>query len=81
MAVGVRDTVAVDGPADVGVATTGVAGPDPQDGQAPGTVHVAAAGPDGVVVRSARFEGDRVAVRAQAVDLALAALLEALGES
>lgn len=29
--------------ADLGVACTGVAGPDPQDGVAPGTVHVAVA--------------------------------------
>lgn len=33
--------------ADYGVATTGVAGPDPQDGVAPGTFHVAVAGPFG----------------------------------
>ncbi len=31
--------------ADVGIATTGVAGPEPQDGQPVGTVFVAAAGP------------------------------------
>ena len=33
--------------ADVGLATTGVAGPDPQDGQPPGTVHVAVCTPHG----------------------------------
>lgn len=33
--------------ADWGVATTGVAGPDPQDGQPVGRVYVAVAGPDG----------------------------------
>ncbi|WP_369217489.1 CinA family protein [Streptomyces flavofungini] len=32
--------------ADWGIATTGVAGPDPQDGQAVGTVFVAVAGPE-----------------------------------
>lgn len=37
--------------ADYGVATTGVAGPDPQ-GEAPGTFHVAVAGPMSMVVRS-----------------------------
>ena len=34
--------------ADVGVSTTGVAGPDPQEGKAPGTVFVAVAGRGGV---------------------------------
>ena len=41
MAEGVRRLLG----ADWGVATTGVAGPDPQDGQPVGTVHVAVAGP------------------------------------
>ena len=41
MADGVRDRLG----ADVGLATTGVAGPDAQDGHAPGTVHVAVAHP------------------------------------
>ena len=49
---------------DVGLATTGVAGPDPQDGQPPGTVHVAVAGPGGTVVRSLELTGDRAAIRA-----------------
>ena len=34
--------------ATYGLATTGVAGPDPQDGHPPGEVHVAVAGPEGV---------------------------------
>lgn len=42
MAAGVRKVMG----ADWGIATTGVAGPDPQDGQAVGTVFVAVAGPD-----------------------------------
>ncbi|MCC5698600.1 CinA family protein, partial [Klebsiella pneumoniae] len=33
--------------ADWGVGLTGVAGPDPQDGVAPGTVHIGIAGPGG----------------------------------
>ncbi|MFE0102713.1 CinA family protein [Streptomyces sp. NPDC059009] len=41
MAAGVRRALG----ADWGLATTGVAGPDPQDGQAVGTVFVAVAGP------------------------------------
>lgn len=61
--------------ADVGVATTGVAGPDAQDGHRPGTVFVAVhrAG------RTARVErldlpGDRAAVRSGTVAAALALL-------
>ncbi|WP_264031488.1 CinA family protein [Cellulosimicrobium sp. SH8] len=62
--------------ADVGVATTGVAGPDPQDGQPPGTVFVAASGPRGTQVRRLHLGGERATVRAgtvaAAVDLARA---------
>jgi nicotinamide-nucleotide amidase len=43
MALGVRDRLG----ADWGLATTGVAGPDPQDGIQPGRVYVAVAGPLG----------------------------------
>ena len=43
MARGVRERLG----ADYGVATTGVAGPDPQDGHPVGEVHVAVVGPDG----------------------------------
>ena len=55
-----------------GVATTGAAGPDPQDGAPPGTVFVAVDGPGGPRVRRADLPGDRQAVRAAAVELALA---------
>ncbi|NDO90764.1 CinA family protein [Cellulosimicrobium composti] len=58
--------------ADVGVATTGVAGPDPQDGQPPGTVYVAVSGPRGAEVRHLHVPGDRAAVRAGTVAAALA---------
>ena len=64
--------------ADLGVATTGVAGPDPQDGRLPGAVFVAVVGPAGWVrVRELQLSGDRPAVRRGAVDAALALLLEA----
>ncbi len=53
--------------ADVGLATTGVAGPDPQDGHAPGTVFLGASGPTGTEVRALRLVGDRAAVRDGAV--------------
>ncbi|VEI12630.1 CinA family protein [Trueperella bialowiezensis] len=71
--------------ADIGIATTGVAGPGPADGHPAGTVYVAiatrrlvgAAG-DGVVhadsgmrAKHFHFDGNRAQVRQQAVDQAL----------
>lgn len=56
---------------DLGVATTGVAGPDPQDGQPVGTVHVAVAGPGSIEVASLLLPGDRAAIRRATVDHAL----------
>lgn len=79
MASGVRRALAVRGrEADVGVSTTGVAGPGAQDGHEAGTVHVGTA--VGGVVRAvdARLAGDRAAVRTATVELALASLLAAL---
>jgi len=67
MATGVRERLG----ADVGVATTGVAGPDAQDGHLPGVVHVAAVGPGGALVESVQLPGDRAAVRRAACELAL----------
>ncbi len=89
MAAGVRDRLA----ATWGVATTGVAGPDPQDGHPPGTVYVAVAGPGPgpgapgsgpgpeVVVRRLDLGGDRQAVRRAAVDAALGLLVDQLASS
>ncbi len=54
-----------------GLATTGVAGPQEQEGKAVGTVHVAVAGLDGTTVRSLRLPGDRDAVRAVTVTMVL----------
>jgi len=62
MAEGVRARLG----ADVGLATTGVAGPEPQDGHPAGTVHVAVVGPGLREVRSLELVGDRAAVRAAA---------------
>jgi PncC family amidohydrolase len=66
--------------ADVGVSTTGVAGPDPQEGKAPGTVFVAVAGPVAGSgeprVAALTLPGDRAAVRSATVDAALAMVLE-----
>ena len=57
--------------ADLAVATTGVAGPDPQDGHDVGTVFVAVSGPSGSVVRRLALEGDRAAIREATVDAVL----------
>ncbi|MDT0165569.1 nicotinamide-nucleotide amidohydrolase family protein [Actinotalea sp. AC32] len=77
MADGVRRLLS----ADVGLATTGVAGPDPQDGKPPGTVHVALSGPAGTVVttRPPGPPADRAAVRGDARAAALRLLLAASG--
>lgn len=78
MADGVRRACAVRGrPADVGLATTGVAGPDPQDGHPPGTVYLGIASPRGIRSVSLSLTGGRSEIRDRVVDLAVA---EALGE-
>jgi PncC family amidohydrolase len=67
MAAGVRDRTG----ATYGVALTGVAGPDLQEGHPAGTVFVAVAGPSGGQVRTLRLPGDRNEIRDRAVDVAL----------
>jgi nicotinamide-nucleotide amidase len=62
-----------------GVATTGVAGPEPQDGQAPGTVFVAVAGPPGIRVEELLLPGGRAEVRAATVRRVLLLLAVQLG--
>jgi nicotinamide-nucleotide amidase len=59
MAIGVRDKFG----ADVGIATTGVAGPHEQEGQPVGLVYVAIALPDHVEVQAVRLPGDRNRIR------------------
>lgn len=68
--------------ADWAVATTGVAGPAPQDGQPVGTVHLAVVGP-GRVERAARLllGGDRAGIRADSVAAALDLLVGELNHS
>lgn len=77
MAEGVRERAG----ADFGLAATGVAGPDPQDGHAPGEVWLGLAGPSGTVVRRLDAAGDRTAIRTAAVASALNLLIEEAGLS
>lgn len=69
--------------ASVGLSTTGVAGPDPQDGQPVGTVFVAVHADGRTTTRRLALDGDRSAIREAAVtrviDLALAVLGDGLG--
>lgn len=77
MAAGVRTALAVDGrAADVGVSTTGVAGPTPQGGKPVGTVHVGVSVAERATSRAFSFGGDRSAIRAAAVQAALELLLD-----
>jgi nicotinamide-nucleotide amidase len=62
-----------------GLATTGVAGPDPQDGKPVGLVYVAVAGPDGAAVRELHLLGSRAQVRAETVAEVLDLLAQSLG--
>ncbi|MFE2052243.1 CinA family protein [Streptomyces sp. NPDC059459] len=82
MAAGVRAALG----ADWGIATTGVAGPDAQDGQSVGTVFVAVDGPfgeengsaSGGKVEALRLNGDRAEIRMESVRSVLALLLREL---
>ncbi|GGX59548.1 CinA family protein [Streptomyces hiroshimensis] len=68
--------------ADWGLATTGVAGPDPQDGKPVGTVFVAVAGPGGRTrVRELSLDGDRRRIRSESVRAVLELLLNELTEN
>ncbi len=62
--------------ADWAVATTGVAGPDPQDGHPPGEAYVAAAGPLGVRSRALALTGSREQIRLATAEAALLLLRE-----
>ena len=74
MAEGVRRLLG----ADLALSTTGVAGPDLQEGKPVGTVHVAIAGLGGTVAQSHLLEGDRAAIRAATVRVALRLLSDTL---
>lgn len=64
--------------ADIGIATTGVAGPEPHEGKDVGTVVVAVSGTDDCLVREYRFTGTRAQIREASCDAAVKLLTEAL---
>jgi nicotinamide-nucleotide amidase len=64
--------------ADIGVSTTGVAGPEPHEGKDVGAVFVGIATADGAAAYSYSFEGTRPEIRALACAAALERLLEVL---
>ncbi len=80
MASGIRDLT----DADWTIGVTGVAGPDPQDGHAPGEVWICVRGPQigtlpaPIQTQQFQFDGDRRAVREATVDAALSMLLRIL---
>lgn len=76
MAIGARGRLG----ATYGLSATGVAGPDPSEGKAVGTVHVALAGPDGVLTTLLELVGDRDTIRSRTVDALLSQLVARLRE-
>lgn len=62
--------------ANVGVATTGVAGPQPHQGQPVGTVWIAVATDEVQRATLFRFEGDRETIRQASVDAALRLIVD-----
>lgn len=75
MATGVRELLG----ADIGVSTTGVAGPDTEEGQPVGTVFVGVADADVAVATEHHLAGEPDEVRSQAAELALSRIVDALG--
>ncbi len=67
--------------ADVGLATTGVAGPDPADGWQVGTVHIAVSTPARAVHASLTIDGTRAEIRHATVDHVLELLVRTLMEA
>ncbi len=66
--------------ATVGAATTGVAGPDPADGQPVGTVHIAVATAAATTARALALSGDRHQIRVATVGEVLGLLAGVLRE-
>lgn len=67
--------------ADVGIATTGVAGPSASEGKPVGTVHIAVVRHGGERHEALRLTGDRTTIRRGTVAAALDLALRVLGEA
>lgn len=79
MASGIRFATRIgDEPTDVGIATTGVAGPTEQDGHAVGTVFVAVETPFASRVEELLLSGSRASIRAAAAAAAVRVALKML---
>lgn len=79
MAEGVRSALAVGGrPADIGISTTGVAGPEPQDGRPVGTVYLGFAVGTRVTNVALRLSGSRDGIRNAVVSESLKQLTKLL---
>ncbi len=76
MAAGVRQRLR----ADVGVSTTGVAGPGPAEGKPAGTVHIAVSTLGGTANRALALTGGRAEIRGKTVEAALGLLRDVLRE-
>ena len=82
MADGVRHACAISGiPASIGLSTTGVAGPEPQDGKPVGTVFVAVSSDAGTRVFDLTLGGSRNELRRRVVSDSLVQLKKVLTES
>jgi nicotinamide-nucleotide amidase len=80
MAAGVRRVLSVDGrEADIGISTTGVAGPDPQDGRQPGTVFLGLSMAGGTRSIGLTLAGDRDTIRRDTVHAAIDYLIGITG--
>lgn len=76
MATGVRQRFT----ADIGISTTGVAGPEPSEGKAVGIVFIALATADTTVAKLLRFDGNRDQIRTATVAAGLQLVAEWLDQ-
>jgi nicotinamide-nucleotide amidase len=82
MADRIRTALAVDGrAADVGIATTGVAGPDQQDGKPVGLAYIGLAIGDAIAVHELHLSGSREDIRAGVVSECFTRLSAALAHA